>query len=138
MTQRPELFGAVECGVPLLDMVRYERFKVAQLWSPEYGTAADPEQFRWLHGYSPYHHVGAGIRYPPTLITTGEGDSRVDPMHARKMAALLQAADPQGLTLLRVDTRAGHGQGKPVAKVVAEEADAWAFLLHHLRSSRGA
>jgi prolyl oligopeptidase len=138
MTQRPDLFGAVVCGVPLLDMVRYERFKVAQLWSPEYGTAADPEQFRWLYAYSPYHHVEPGARYPPTLITTGEGDSRVDPMHARKMAALLQAADPGGLTLLRVDTRAGHGQGKPVAKLVPEEADAWAFLLHHVRSSRDA
>ena len=138
MTQRPDLFGAVVCGVPLLDMVRYESFKVAQLWSPEYGTAADPEQFQWLHAYSPYHHVEPGVRYPPTLITTGEGDSRVDPMHARKMAALLQAADPDGLTLLRVDTRAGHGQGKPVAKLVPEEADAWAFLLHHLRSSPGA
>jgi prolyl oligopeptidase len=138
MTQRPDLFGAVVCGVPLLDMVRYERFKVAQLWSPEYGTAADPEQFRWLYAYSPYHHVQSGTRYPRTLITTGEGDSRVDPMHARKMAARLQAADPGGLTLLRVDARAGHGQGKPVAKLVPEEADAWAFLLHHLRSSRDA
>jgi prolyl oligopeptidase len=138
MTQRPELFGCVVCGVPLLDMVRYERFKVAQLWSPEYGSAADPEQFRWLYAYSPYHHVTPGTRYPPTLITTGEGDSRVDPMHARKMAALLQAADPDSPTLLRVDTRAGHGQGKPVAKLVPEEADAWAFLLRHLRSSRDA
>ncbi|HEX6350176.1 MAG TPA: prolyl oligopeptidase family serine peptidase, partial [Candidatus Dormibacteraeota bacterium] len=119
-------------GVPLLDMVRYERFKVAQLWSVEYGTAAEAEEFGWLYAYSPYHHVRDGVDYPPVLITTGEGDSRVDPMHARKMAARLQAANPEGLTLLRVDTRAGHGQGKPVAKLVPEEADAWAFLLHHL------
>ena len=135
LVQRPELFGAVVCGVPLLDMVRYERFKVAQLWSPEYGTAANPEHFRWLHAYSPYHHVRDGVSYPPVLITTGEGDSRVDPMHARKMAARLQAANPDGLTMLRVDTRAGHGQGKPVAKLVPEEADAWAFLLHQLTGS---
>ena len=132
LVQRPDLFGAVVCGVPLLDMVRYERFKVAQLWSVEYGSAARAEEFGWLYAYSPYHHVREGLRYPPLLITTGEGDARVDPMHARKMAARMQAADPEGLTLLRVDTRAGHGQGKPVAKLVPEEADVWAFLLHHL------
>ncbi len=132
MTQRPELFGAVVCRVPLLDMVRYERFKVAELWTAEYGTVADPEQFGWLLGYSPYHHVRDGARYPPTLLTAGEEDARVDPMHARKMAARLQAADPGALVLLRVEARAGHGQGKPVTKLVPEEADVWAFLLHTL------
>jgi len=134
MTQRPELFGAVWCGVPLLDMVRYEGFQVAQIWAAEYGSAADPEGIGWLHAYSPYHHVADGVRYPPTLLTSGASDSRVDPMHARKMAARLQAADPGGLTLLRVDERAGHGQGKPITKLVEEEADAWAFLLHELRA----
>ena len=132
MTQRPELFRAVVCRVPLLDMVRYERFKVAELWTAEYGSAADPEQFGWLHGYSPYHRVRDGVRYPDTLLTAGEEDARVDPMHARKMAARLQAADPSALVLLRVEPRAGHGQGKPVTKVVPEEADVWAFLLHAL------
>jgi len=131
LTQRPELFGAVVCRVPLLDMLRYERFKVAQLWSSEYGSAADPEAFRWLLAYSPYHRVVDGVRYPPILITTGEGDSRVDPIHARKMTARLQAANPGGLVLLRVEPRAGHGQGKPVAKLVPEEADVWSFLLTH-------
>lgn len=132
LTQRPELFGAVVCRVPLLDMVRYERFKIARLWAAEYGSAEDPEGFGWLYAYSPYHHVREGLPYPPTLITTGEEDSRVEPMHARKMAALLQAANPKALTLLRVDRRAGHGQGKPVGKMVQEEADIWAFLLDHL------
>jgi prolyl oligopeptidase len=132
MTQRPELFGAVWCGVPLLDMVRYEGFQVAQIWAAEYGSAADPDGFGWLHAYSPYHRVAGGVRYPPTLLTSGADDSRVDPMHARKMAARLQAADPEGLTLLRVDERAGHGQGKPISKLVEEEADAWSFLIHEL------
>jgi prolyl oligopeptidase len=132
MTQRPDLCRAVVCRVPLLDMVRYERFKVAELWIPEYGSASDAEQFGWLYGYSPYHHVRDGVRYPAILLTAGEEDARVDPMHARKMTARLQAADPYGLVLLRVEPRAGHGQGKPVAKVVPEEADVWSFLLHEL------
>ncbi len=132
MTQRPDLFGAVVCRVPLLDMVRYERFKVAQLWAAEYGNAGEPEAFRWLYAYSPYHRVFDGVRYPPILLTTGEEDTRVDPMHARKMAARLQAANPDGVVLLRVEARAGHGMGKPLAKMVPEEADVWSFLLRHL------
>jgi len=132
MTQRPDLCGAVVCRVPLLDMVRYERFKVAELWIPEYGSAAVPEEFGWLYAYSPYHHVREGARYPAILLTAGEEDARVDPMHARKMAALLQAAGPGATVLLRIEPRAGHGQGKPVGKVVPEEADVWSFLLHTL------
>jgi prolyl oligopeptidase len=105
---------------------------VAQLWTAEYGSASNPEQFHWLLAYSPYHHVRNGVRYPPTLLTTGEEDARVDPMHARKMAARLQAANPSAPALLRVEPRAGHGQGKPVAKLVPEEADVWSFLLDRL------
>jgi prolyl oligopeptidase len=137
MTQRPDLCRAVVCRVPLLDMVRYEGFKVAELWIPEYGSAADPEQFGWLHAYSPYHRVRDGVRYPAILLTAGEEDARVDPMHARKMTARLQAADPETLVLLRVEPRAGHGQGKPVAKVVPEEADVWSFLVHELGHELG-
>jgi prolyl oligopeptidase len=133
MTQRPELFGAVVCQVPLLDMVRYERFRIAELWNREYGSASDPEAFRWLRAYSPYHNVREGVAYPPLLLLTGEDDARVDPSHAFKFAALLQATHPESLTLLRVEERAGHGQGKPVAKLVPEEADLWAFFLEHLR-----
>ncbi len=132
MTQRPELFGAVVCQVPLLDMVRYERFRIAELWNREYGTAADPAAFHWLHAYSPYHNVRTGVPHPPLLLLTGEDDARVDPSHAYKFAALLQATHPESVTLLRVEERAGHGQGKPVTKLVPEEADIWAFFLEHL------
>jgi prolyl oligopeptidase len=113
-------------------MVRYEHFQVARLWAAEYGSAADPQAFVWLHAYSPYHRVTSGVGYPPILLTSGEGDTRVDPMHARKMAARLQAANPAGEVLLRVEPRAGHGQGKPVTKIVPEEADVWSFLLSRL------
>jgi prolyl oligopeptidase len=132
LTQRPDLFGAVVCQVPLLDMVRYERFRIAELWNREYGSAADPAAFEWLRAYSPYHNVREQSSYPPLLLLTGEDDARVDPSHAYKFAALLQATHPETLTLLRVEERAGHGQGKPVTKLVPEEADIWAFLLHHL------
>ncbi|MBO0706176.1 MAG: S9 family peptidase, partial [Candidatus Dormibacteraeota bacterium] len=128
MTQRPDLFGAVVCRVALLDMVRYERFKVARLWAAEYGSADDPDAFGWLYAYSPYHRVRDGVRYPPILLTTGEEDSRVDGMHARKMAARLEQANPGGTVLLRVASRAGHGQGKPVSMVVDEEVDVQSFL----------
>ena len=132
MTQRPDLFGCVVCRVPLLDMVRYQRFKVAQLWAAEYGSSDDVEQFGWLRAYSPYHHLNEDVDYPPTLITTGEEDSRVDPMHARKFAARLQAVSRRP-ALLRVEPRAGHGQGKPASKVVGEETDIWSFVLDCLR-----
>ena len=92
LTQRPELFRAVVCGVPLLDMLRYHRFRIAALWIPEYGSPDDPEAFRWLAAYSPYHHVRDGVAYPAVLFHTAASDTRVDPMHARKMTARLQAA----------------------------------------------
>src|SRR5438552_71817 len=129
LTQRPELFAAVVCAVPLLDMLRYQNFRIARFWIPEYGSAEDPEQMRWLRAYSPYHNVRPGTRYPPVLFTTAEGDTRVDPMHARKMAALLQAQeDPNAIVLLRVDRDAGHGIGKPLDKQVEDFADQYAFL----------
>ncbi|HUG55636.1 MAG TPA: prolyl oligopeptidase family serine peptidase [Candidatus Limnocylindrales bacterium] len=133
LTQRPELFAAVVCNVPLLDMLRYQRLLIARLWIAEYGSSEDPEQFRWLRAYSPYHNVRAGLRYPPLLLTTAEGDSRVDPMHARKMAALLQSERIDApCVLLRVDRDAGHGVGKPLDKQVDDAADQWAFLASRL------
>jgi prolyl oligopeptidase len=135
LTQRPDLFGAVYCAVPLLDMLRYQNFLIARFWIAEYGSAEDPEQYRWLRAYSPYHNVRDGIRYPPVLFTTAEGDSRVDPMHARKMAALLQAQageDPDATVLLRVDRDAGHGIGKPLDKQVDDLADQYSFLAWRL------
>jgi prolyl oligopeptidase len=133
MTQRPELFRAVVCAVPLTDMLRYQRFLIARLWIPEYGTADDPRQFKYLHAYSPYHRVAAGTKYPATLITTAESDTRVDPLHARKFAAALQAANGGAHpVLLRVETKAGHGAGKPLVKQVAEATDVWSFLFWQL------
>jgi prolyl oligopeptidase len=131
ITQRPDLVRAAVCAVPLLDMVRYHRFRIAKLWIPEYGSADDPDAFRWLHAYSPYHRVAEGTCYPATLLTSGEQDSRVDPLHARKMAALLQHATSCGADrpiLLRAESQAGHGAGKPLSKRVAEAADEWGFL----------
>jgi prolyl oligopeptidase len=133
VTQRPGFFRAVVCQVPLLDMVRYHLFRIARLWIPEYGSADDPEAFRWLYAYSPYHHVRDGTPYPAVLLTTGESDSRVDPLHARKMAARLQAATSSSHPiLLRIEARAGHGQGKPLSKALEEWADVWTFVFAEL------
>lgn len=131
MTRRPDLCAAVVCDVPLTDMVRFPRFLIARLWIPEYGDPDIPEELAWLHAYSPYHQVVDGTGYPATLITTGEEDSRVDPCHARKLAARLQAASTN-VVLLRVEPAAGHGQGKPATKQIEERADALAFLARHL------
>ncbi|HEX7336444.1 MAG TPA: prolyl oligopeptidase family serine peptidase [Gemmatimonadales bacterium] len=133
LTQRPELFRAVLVQVPLLDMLRYHRFLIARLWIPEYGSADDPEQFRWLKAYSPYHHVRQGVAYPAVLLATAESDTRVDPMHARKMAARLQAATSGDRpVLLRLESRAGHGAGKPLSKVLDELTDSWTFVFSEL------
>ena len=130
MIQRPELFGAVLCRVPVADMLRYHLFTVGRFWIPEYGSADDPSQFEYLIKYSPYHNVQDGVRYPPTLVMTADTDDRVDPGMAKKFAARLQAAASGGPILIRVETKAGHGAGKPIAKVIDEEADMLAFLQH--------
>ena len=133
LTQRPELFRAVLIQVPLLDMLRYHRFLIARLWIPEYGSADDPEQFRWLRAYSPYHQVRPGVAYPAVLLATAESDTRVDPMHARKMAARLQAAtSAERPVLLRLEARAGHGAGKPLSKIQQELTDSWTFVFSEL------
>ncbi len=137
ITQRPDLFRAVVCQVPLLDMLRYQNFQIAKLWIPEYGSADDAQQFDWLYAYSPYHHVKPGQEYPAILFTTGDTDTRVDPMHAKKMAALMQAEAKNGASkerpiLLRIETKAGHGQGKPVTKQIEESTDIYSFLFWQL------
>jgi prolyl oligopeptidase len=137
ITQRPDLFRAVICQVPLLDMLRYQNFQIAKLWIPEYGSADDANQFHWLYAYSPYHHVKPGVEYPAILFMTGDTDTRVDPMHAKKMAALLQAEAKNGASqqkpiLLRIETKAGHGQGKPVTKQIEESTDIFSFLFWQL------
>jgi len=137
ITQRPDLFRAVICAVPLLDMLRYQNFQIAKLWIPEYGSAEDPKQFDFLYAYSPYHHVKAGQEYPAILFMTADTDTRVDPMHAKKMAALMQAEAKNGASkerpiLLRIETKAGHGQGKPVTKQIEENTDMYSFLFWQL------
>ena len=137
ITQRPDLFRAVVCQVPLLDMLHYQDFQIAKLWIPEYGSAENPEQFKWLYAYSPYHHVKAGVEYPAVLFMTADTDTRVDPMHAKKMTALMQAEARNGSSvtrpiLLRIETKAGHGAGKPVTKQIEEFTDVYSFLFWQL------
>ena len=133
LTQRPELFRAVVCGVPLLDMLRYHLFRIGALWVPEYGSPDDPVAARWLAAYSPYQHVRDGVKYPAVFLHAAASDTRVDPMHARKMAARLQAATTSGLpVLLEVESKAGHGAGKPLRKVIAQLVDEWSFLFSQL------
>ena len=137
MTQRPDLFRAVVCQVPLLDMLRYQNFQIAKLWIPEYGSAENAEQFKWLYAYSPYQHVKAGVEYPAILFMTGDFDTRVDPMHAKKMAALMQTEARNGASktrpiLLRIESKAGHGAGKPVTKQIEEFTDVYSFLFWQL------
>ena len=134
LTQRPDLYAAVVCSAPLLDMVRYERFGLGETWNTEYGTAADPEQLGWLLSYSPYHHVVPGTRYPSVLFTVFDNDTRVDPLHARKMCAALQYATTGSLeerpVLLRREADVGHSS-RAVSRSVALSADLLAFLAAH-------
>ena len=137
MTQRPDLYRAVICQVPLLDMLRYQNFQIAKLWIPEYGSAENPDQFKFIYAYSPYQHVKAGTVYPAVLFMTADSDTRVDPMHAKKMAALMQAEAANGQSkdrpiLLRIEPKAGHGAGKPISKLIEEGTDIWSFLFWQL------
>jgi prolyl oligopeptidase len=137
LLQRPELFGAVLCVVPVIDMLRYHKFTVGRYWTGEYGNAeANADHFQFMIAYSPLHNVQSGVAYPPVLITTADTDDRVVPLHARKFAATLQAAggNPHPV-LLRVETRAGHGLGKPTSKLIAEFADMLTFLTQTLEIS---
>jgi prolyl oligopeptidase len=134
MTQAPELFGAVICAVPLLDMVRYHQFGSGATWIPEYGSADDPAQFATLHAYSPYHRVVEGTRYPALLMASADHDDRVDPMHARKFVAAVQHATAAlRPALLRIERNAGHGGADAVKQAVDQNADYYAFLEAELR-----
>jgi prolyl oligopeptidase len=117
----------------VLDMLRFHRFTIGWAWTSDYGSADNPEDFAFLHAYSPLHNLEPGTHYPPTLIMTADHDDRVVPAHSFKFAAALQSAqvgpDP---VLIRIETRAGHGAGKPTSKLIEDEADKWAFLVHVL------
>jgi len=129
LNQRPDLFGAALPAVGVMDMLRFHKFTIGWAWTSDYGSSDDSEQFRTIHGYSPYHNLREGGRYPATFVTTADHDDRVFPAHSFKYAARLQAAQGgDAPILIRVQTRAGHGLGKPTAKLIEEEADRWAFL----------
>ena len=130
MVQRPDLFGAVICQVPVIDMLRYHKFTVGRYWVSDYGNAeANPEHFKFMYAYSPLHNVKAGVSYPATLILAADTDDRVVPAHAKKFAATLQAAQAgDNPILLRIEMKAGHGLGKPTTKLIEERSDILAFL----------
>ena len=129
ITQQPELFGAALAEVGVMDMLRFERFTIGWGWTSDYGSVDDPEGFRTLLAYSPLHNVRPGVAYPPTLVTTGDHDDRVVPGHSFKFAAALQAAQAgDAPVIIRIDTDAGHGMGKPVHKLIDERADVLTFL----------
>jgi prolyl oligopeptidase len=129
MVQRPDLFGAVVVGVGVLDMLRFHKFTIGWGWVSDYGSPDDPEEFKALYAYSPYHNLKPGTAYPATLITTADHDDRVVPAHSFKFAAALQAANGgPNPTLIRIETRAGHGSGKPTSKKIEEAADELGFL----------
>jgi len=133
ITQRPELFRAVVCAYPLLDMLRFQKFFDGPYWVPEYGSAENPDQFKYLYAYSPYHRVVDSAKYPATLFVTGDGDTRVAPLHARKMAARLQAANGSNQPILLLyDTKSGHSGGRPVNKMIEEFTDRLSFLFWQL------
>jgi prolyl oligopeptidase len=138
MTQRPDLFGACLPAVGVMDMLRFHKFTIGWGWVTDYGSPDDPEEFKALYAYSPLHNLKPGTAYPPTLITTADHDDRVVPAHSFKFAAALQAADSGGgPALIRIETKAGHGAGKPTEKVIEEIADRWAFLTRVLAMDIG-
>jgi len=133
MVQRPDLFGACLPAVGVMDMLRFHKFTIGRYWVDDYGSPDDPEYFKILYAYSPYHNLKKGVKYPATLITTGDTDDRVVPGHSFKFAAMLQhcQAGPAPV-LIRIETRAGHGAGKPTTKIIQELADEYAFLVKEL------
>jgi prolyl oligopeptidase len=129
MTERPDLFGAIWCGYPLLDMLRYQSFLIGSWWTTEYGSSENADQFRYLVKYSPYHNVRPGTKYPAIMFNTGDSDTRVDPLHARKMTALMQASNGGDRPiLLHYETQAGHSSGVSIQQQVNDTADELAFL----------
>jgi prolyl oligopeptidase len=133
LVQRPDLFGAALPAVGVLDMLRFDRFTIGWAWVSDYGSPNVPEEFAALRAYSPLHNIRSGTAYPNTLITTGDHDDRVVPAHSYKFAAALQAAQAgPAPILIRVETRAGHGAGKPTRMAIEEVADRWAFLVKSL------
>ncbi len=134
VNQRPELFAAAIPAVGVMDMLRFHKFTIGSAWIYDYGCSDDAQQFKALYSYSPVHNVKPGASYPAVLVTTGDHDDRVVPGHSFKYAATLQAAQSgNSPVLIRIETKAGHGAGKPIGKILQEQADVWAFVMHHLQ-----
>jgi prolyl oligopeptidase len=134
LTQRPDLIKAVVCSYPLIDMIRYQRFLVARFWVPEYGSSEDPTQFKWIYAYSPYQHVVKGTKYPAVLFISGDSDTRVAPLHARKMTALMQASTgSNNPVMLRYHVSSGHSGGEPLRDQINDQAEILGFLMSELR-----
>ena len=133
ITQKPELFGAALAGVGVMDMLRFHKFTAGRYWTDDYGSSDNPEEFNALYAYSPYHNLDKGVSYPATLVTTADTDDRVVPGHSFKFISRLQYAQAgKAPVLARIETRAGHGAGKPTSKLIEETADEWAFLVKNL------
>ncbi len=133
MTQRPDLFGAALPAVGVMDMLRFHKFTIGWAWTGDYGSSETREGFEYLYAYSPLHNIRTNVCYPATMVTTADHDDRVVPGHSFKYAATLQEAQAcDRPTLIRIETKAGHGAGKPTAKIIEEQADRWAFTLYNL------
>jgi len=133
-TQRPDLYKAIVCMVPLLDMLRYEKFLIARYWIPEYGSAENEADFRWLLRYSPYHNIRKGVNVPAMLVTAGENDSRVDPMNAKKFVAALQNNPGQkNPVILHMDYNSGHGSGQ----ATSQRIDNWEYIFEFIMNQLG-
>jgi len=132
--QRPDLFAATIPGVGVMDMLRFQNFTAGRFWVDDYGSSDDPEEFKALYAYSPYHNIADGTEYPAVLVTTADTDDRVVPGHSFKYVAKLQEAQGGSAPILiRIETRAGHGAGSPTEMLIDDAADQWAFLVKNLR-----
>ena len=134
MTQRPDLYAVAIPEVGVLDMLRYNLFTIGWSWTSDYGNSGESkEMFQYLKGYSPLHNIKPGVKYPATFIMTGDHDDRVVPAHSFKFAATLQENNAGTKpTLIRIDSKAGHGAGKPIGKVIETQTDMWSFVMYNL------
>src|SRR5947207_4943970 len=137
LNQRPDLFGAALPAVGVMDMLRFQKFTIGWAWTSDYGSSDNSDEFKAIYAYSPLHNIRPGAKYPAALITTPDHDDRVVRAHSVKYAATLQAAQAgHAPILIRIETRAGHGAGKPTSKIIEETADKWAFLVHELKMNK--
>ncbi|HXG82668.1 MAG TPA: prolyl oligopeptidase family serine peptidase [Pyrinomonadaceae bacterium] len=133
LNQRPSLFGAALPAVGVMDMLRFHKFTIGRAWTSDYGSSENPEEFKAIYAYSPIHNIKKGEKYPAVMVTTADHDDRVVPAHSFKYAATLQEAQGgEAPVLIRIETKAGHGAGKPTAKVIEEQADIYGFLMKNL------